>query len=57
MDKFSISNGLMRMLREIFFSSSSCSFVLLRSIAADERLPCAFIIYTKNSQFQIIVDN
>lgn len=39
MDIPSISKGLMRMLSEIFFSSSSCSFVLLRSSCADVRLP------------------
>lgn len=38
-EKPSISNGLMRILSEIFFSSSSCSFVLLRSSCADVRLP------------------
>lgn len=39
MEKPSISKGLMRILSEIFFSSSSCSFVLLRSSCADVRLP------------------
>jgi len=33
-----MSRGLMRKLSEIFFSSSSCSFVLFRSIWADDKL-------------------
>lgn len=38
--KFSISRGLMRKLSDIFFSSSSCSFVLFLSIWADDKLNC-----------------